>query len=304
MSRHRRLAHPHSTKMGSEYGRSTRSSVGRPTASLLTDPGVQNYRTWFLVTAFIIPFLALDVRVNGFWRTQLLPSPFACVAFMAGLYFLVIRLIKSRAIRVTLITGPIVVALACGFVANALYYEHLNKMWDTLRAPVERLLLAVPGVKDGTIIMLQDVPPRRQLWGSNYWFDQLMRLAYPRRSVAGSYTFANNPSDSAAVQAVVAAGGELVTLASGRQVLAPHGHLFFIYGDRVSLARTFLSTFVDSGRMEQVVVVRWTESGPFQVAENADIIAMVVGPKKEYYAPYARIQPQMSDVARRRFVHP
>jgi hypothetical protein len=273
-----------------------------------------NVMLFALASASVVPFLALD-EGGGYWRTQLLAGPFASILMALFLFTMTVHVPRRAAMRSSLI-GAVIYACTLlavtmwGFTANAVSYQAYNLEWQQIRAPIERLLEAVPGVKSGTIIMLQGVPFRFNAahigccaaWGSNYWFDMLLRLAYPKTEVAGSYALDLASATPGEIKTTTDSGGEVLQLANGRKILAPHGQLHFIDNDRVSLAKSYYSTLVDSAGIENVIVLEWRGGGPFKIVRNTDEIELAVNPHKHLYNPDARIDPAgLSQIARRRF---
>jgi hypothetical protein len=277
-----------------------RSEVPRPTLLRLVAT------LFILVSAFLAPFLALEAG-GGFWRTQILAGPFASILMAMVLYFLTIYLARRVAHSIVARSAAYSCALLAiamsGFAANAVGYGVYNAQWQEIRAPIERLLEAVPSVKPGTIIMLQDVPVKFiQSWGSNFWFDMLVRLAYPRTQVAGSYTFDLARATPEDIQGIIDSGGGILQLQNGRKVLITHGHDYVIKGDRVGLEKSYLPTLVASAGIESAIVLQWRNSGPFKIIRNAEDIEMAVNPNKDRYSPDACINPAgLSDIAQRRF---
>ena len=261
---------------------------------------------FILASAFLAPFLALDEAAAGYWRTQILAGPFASILIVVLLYFLFIYLpqpvMHSKIATAAMYSGALLLVTMAGFTANAVSYQAYNDEWEQTRGPIERLLKTVPGVKPGTIIMLQGVPVGAAPWGSNFWFDILIRLAYPKIEVAGAYSFDLASASAEEVKNIVGSGGQVLQLQNGRQVLVPHGHAFVIEDDQVHLAEAYLPTLITSATIENAIVLKWSANGPLKIIHNVDEIELAENPTRGRYNPDARIDlTGLSAVARRRF---
>jgi hypothetical protein len=252
-----------------------------------------------LAAAFQAPFVALDPRQAGLWRTEILPSPFAAMAFAAVIEFIADRL-TEKAARLFWAT-ILLFFLGCGLMANAMSYKYWNEAWERIRAPITRMLTAVPNLKPDTVLIVQDVPATFQDWGSNFWFDILCKLAYPRVPISGSYTFAW-PADPADIAGVEASGATVMRIGD-HQVLVQHGTAFGIEGDKVKVMREYMRPTVQAADLTQVVVLRWTKSGTFQVVTDPKEIEMAVDAAPGY-DPQTRIVSPISPVSQRRFALP
>jgi hypothetical protein len=259
-----------------------------------------------LASAFLAPFLALDAG-GGYWRTQILAGPFASIAIALLLYLFIVYLPRHAGMRSVM---PSIGVYSCalfaiamtGFAANALSHRVYNSEWQQIRVPIERLLETIPSVKSGTIIMLQGVPVGSAPWGSNWWFDILVRLAYPRTQVAGAYSFDLASATPADVKSVVSSGGEVLQLKNGRKFLAPHGGAYVIEGDKAVFEKFYRPTLISAAGIENVVVLEWRNDGQFKIVRNTDEVELAVSPDKDHYDPDARIDPAgLSEIARRRF---
>jgi hypothetical protein len=248
-----------------------------------------------LSLAFVLPFLALPAG-GGFWRTQILAAPFASIA-VAAVSWLVIRPLAAR-VRAAIILCLVVFYGSLGFVATSASYDRWNREWEPFRAPIERLLQAVPSVKAGTIILLQGVPPG-VLWESNYWFDMIVRLAYPQVLVAGSYTLAAADVQIGANDTSI----ERISLGDEKHLYKPAGSLFIVEGGHVASIPVNGpdGPSIIRGRLDQVVAIRWTNVGPMQVIDRAGDIEAATTVDAEQYRPRERILGSISPVARRRF---
>lgn len=272
-------------------------------------PHVDALRTictlFLLIASFLMPFVALKSG-NGSWRTQILPGPFAsilgAIIITYGFLYLLKYVRVSIGARCAFYSIISLAVLSVGFVSITERYRTYNRGWEPIRAPIARLLQTIPAVRPGTVIMLQNVPTTVIQWGSNYWFDILLRLCYPNTKVSGSYTFASAQSQSPEIAFIMNVGGQFVALSNGKSILAPHGSLHGIEGENVTLFLKDTSTLIDSARLEDVIVLDWTDSGPFKIIRDANQIDLAASPRVENYHPESRIISQTaSPIALRRF---
>ena len=259
-----------------------------------------------LACAFVAPFLALNAG-GGYWRTQILAAPFASIVMVMALYFFILHLGRAQsralAIRAIAYSSTLLAISTTGFAANAVSYSAYNTQWRQIRAPIQRLLATVPDVVPGTIIMLQRVPADGAPWGSNFWFDILVRLAYPNKVVAGAYSFDLANSEARQVKDILSRGGEILNLRDGRRVLVPHGHAYVIDGNRIALAKRYLPPLVESADSDRAIVLEWSKEGPFKIVTNVDEIDLAINPEGAKYHPEMRINRSgPSVIALRRFV--
>jgi hypothetical protein len=62
--------------------------------------------------------------------------------------------------------------------------------WQTHLVAMQQMLRAAPRVQDGTVIVMTNVPKNRDPFSSSdFWFNNALRLAYPRTTVAGVYYY-------------------------------------------------------------------------------------------------------------------
>jgi hypothetical protein len=251
----------------------------------------------------LLPFLALPRSLAGLWRTQIVASPWGALAVAIGLYLVSIRIRRrwlDAGLRLSLLTG----FGLCGLVGNAISYAHWTVAWEKVRAPMERLIESAPQVRDGTIVMLQGVPTSFTTWGSNFWFDMLIRLAYPRAKVAGSYTHSAASENDPQTKGIIAAGGRIVPGQGNMLTVAPHGHFFVVTGDQVVLGGTYLPTLLNGAPLQSAIVLQWTDSGPFERIRDVRLINAATAPNPEAYDPDRNVTSETpSAVSRNRFFH-
>jgi len=62
--------------------------------------------------------------------------------------------------------------------------------WNIHWPAMQRLVRSIPRVRDDTVVVMTNVPRSRDpFYGSHFWFDNALRLAYPRTRVAGIYFY-------------------------------------------------------------------------------------------------------------------
>lgn len=252
---------------------------------------------------FLLPFDAMPMSLAGYWRTQILPSPWAALMLSIALFWLCSTIEVPWQKRVVRLAFAGVICLV-GFSVNTLSYNRWAEEWEKVRSPIERLVEAVPQVKDGTVILLQDVPPTFNAWGSNFWFDILLRLAYPHTKVAGSYSYSFEQSSDPRLARLLAEGGKVINGQGKLITVAPHGHFYFIRGNSTALKLTYLTTLIDEAPLKNTIVLKWTGSGPFKIVADADQIDAADKPAPDEYNPQSNITgttPQ--NIAKNRFFY-
>jgi hypothetical protein len=262
----------------------------------------------------LLPFLALPRSMAGAWRTQIIASPWAALAISIGLYLVSTR-IRRRwldiGLRLSVLTG----FSLCGLLANLISYAHWTVAWEKVRAPVQHLIEAIPQVRDETIVMLQGVPPVTLTllhglppvynWASNYWFDLLIRLAYPGTKVSGSYTHSVESENDWRAKGIIAAGGRIVPGQGNMLTVAPpQGPLFVVKSDQVVEDTTYLPTLLNGAPLQNAIVLQWTDNGPFRRIRDVRFIDAATAPNPEAYDPDRNVTSETSSaVTRNRFFH-
>jgi hypothetical protein len=251
--------------------------------------------SFLLASAFVLPYVAMKLTGQTYWRTLNLAVPFAAIFIAQTVVLLGSFNVLGRALAAAALGGMLLV----GYSANAATYARYNEAWERIRAPVARSLRTAPDVAEGTIILWQDVPPGKDYWTSDFWFDHLVRLAYPGRNVHASYTLRSDPNDAAGLAIVQRNQGKSIAFPDGRTLFIPHSHFFRIEG-RVLVAET-AHPRLKSASLKSALVLGWSEAGPFRLIEDATDIRAATSPESSYYRPEERIRPTISPIAKRRF---
>jgi hypothetical protein len=279
------------------FGRSIgdKSCTPRPVGSALT----LSVTLFVIASAFLLPYLALNVRANGYFRTHILAAPYASIIIAIGVYAFSVALFTPMLRRIvfsTILCG----FLVTGFAANAVSYSDYNRWWERIQAPMYRLLQSVPAVEDGTVIMLQGVPAGHHWGPDNFGFDYLLRLAYPHSKVAGSYTYQVDDISTAMLESVIKQGGKLISIGT-KKILHPQNHVFLIEGRDVIAQDQRWPPLISKASIEEVIVLRWSDATSFEIVESTEDIDMAVAPQGGSYSPRQRIKPNLSGIAKRRF---
>jgi hypothetical protein len=166
------------------------------TSALLLGAGVI-----LLVLSF--PAYVILSSARMLWRTQFLSGIGAALVLAAAVGIL-LQLTQRRVVRLTglAVAGALVAffgvraAYACG--------EFHYGRWERQRLAIAAVLAQAPRVRPGTVVVLTGVPKEADPFGDNMWFDMALRLAYPRKPVAGAYFYSDGtrpPGSGLQVQA-------------------------------------------------------------------------------------------------------
>jgi hypothetical protein len=171
-------------------------------------PPVCRWGSWQLLAAGIVflvlsfpAFLALaTARVP--WRTQLLSAIGSAMVFGAvlGLIAELAPRPHLRPIVALALAVPIMWIGACRTIQHGGYHR---SVWERHLRGMRELLRAVPLVRDGSVVVMTNVPRGDDPFNDQYWFNLALRLAYPRTTVAGIYYYddgAAGPSRSLQLQ--------------------------------------------------------------------------------------------------------
>lgn len=85
--------------------------------------------------------------------------------------------------------------------------------------------------------------------------------------------------------------------------VAPHGHFYFINGDEAKLTITYLPTLIEKAPLENIIVLRWTNLGPFDLVTDVNQIKAAENPTPSAYLPKNNITSAPSDIVKNRFFH-
>ena len=170
-------------------------------------------------------YLLLGTARNG-WRTQFLSGFGTAMVLGSAIALLTVWISNRRwqsVVSVVLVIPFIwygsIIAIERGGRHRWYWQRHLRGVQEVLRA--------APQVRDGTVIILVDVPKANDPFGDDFWFDMAMRLAYPGVKVGGIY-FYDDGSPNSGNNMVLQRGqwawdgkhaGGLVNLAGSDQLL-------------------------------------------------------------------------------------
>ena len=145
--------------------------------------------TGLLLLALSFPAYLILESARSLWRTQILSGFGAALVFASA-----ITLCASFAPKAWLRFG--IIALLGGLVVGYGSFSAVKKsafhlwIWERQRSAVAQILSVAPQLKDGTLVILADVPKDNDPFlGDEMWFDMALRLAYPGTPVAGSYFY-------------------------------------------------------------------------------------------------------------------
>ncbi|HLK18713.1 MAG TPA: hypothetical protein VKT81_07145 [Bryobacteraceae bacterium] len=123
------------------------------------------------------------------WRTQILSSFGAGLVLAAAIGFLA-SVASRKWVRASILTA--LGALVAGYgafsaVKKCAFHEWV---WERQHAAMAQVLEIAPRLKDGTRVVLIDVPRGDDPFlNENEWFNMALRLAYPGTKVSGHYSY-------------------------------------------------------------------------------------------------------------------
>ena len=142
-----------------------------------------------LLLALSFPAYLILESARSLWRTQIL-SGFGAALILAAAIGLATSYAQSNWIRISII------ALLGGLVVGYGSFSAVKKsafhlwVWERQRSAMAQVLGIAPRLKDGTLVILTDVPKENDPFlGDEMWFDMALRLAYPGTRVAGVYYY-------------------------------------------------------------------------------------------------------------------
>ena len=145
--------------------------------------------TGLLLLALSFPAYLILESARSLWRTQIL-SGFGAALILAAGIGLAASYAQSNWIRISII------ALLGGLVVGYGSFSAVKKsafhlwVWERQRSAMAQVLSVAPRLKDGTLVILTDVPQKNDPFlGDEMWFDMAVRLAYPGTRVAGVYFY-------------------------------------------------------------------------------------------------------------------
>ena len=157
--------------------------------SNLEIPLLKIYLSLFFISLCIfIPF-ALSTSATNLWRTHLIAS--APLALIMGLFLYSQLLIFSKQrMFIILIIGVII------FVSSVTFFERgikHQKDWEIQRNVASKLLTVAPCLPTNSNLVLlvkkesSTGGTEQSAFGDNYWFQQMLKLVYPKSNITGFY---------------------------------------------------------------------------------------------------------------------
>ena len=226
-------------------------------------------RVWRLLAAGFI-FLALSfpayVLLAGARqprRTQLLSSFAAAIVLGAVIHILagLIPRVRWRPVLAILLAVPVIWVGAYRTIERG--GSHRGE-WQTHLPTMRQILRAVPAVKEGTIVVMTNIPRDADAFtNSAYWFNLSLRLMYPRTTVGGIYYFNDNSP-------------------------APSNNLH-LRGDQWEFTGESVAPMVVSGRVNQTLVLEYDRSGTARILEQIPSFVCNEQCSQQAYDPHSRI---------------
>jgi hypothetical protein len=122
-------------------------------------------------------------------RTQLLSAIAASIVLGAALV-LIAEILPHRWSRSVVAIGLAVPIVWLGSWRTIEREGGQRAEWDVHLTAMKQLLRTVPRVQEGTVVVMTNVPKGADpFYSYNFWFDNALRLAYPRTTVAGVYYY-------------------------------------------------------------------------------------------------------------------
>lgn len=217
----------------------------------------------FLILSFPAHLLLEGAR--SLRRTQLLSAIAASIVLGVAIY-LVATYFPSTRFRPFLalfLVAPVMWVGACRVIERQ---AKQRAEWDPHLSAMRDLIRGVPRVKDGTIIVMTNVPKDRDpfyAWG--FWYNNALRLAYPHTQVAGVFYY----QDSEA---------------------APGDNLRLIH-DRWEYTGQDIAPLVQSAPVDNTLVLEFQGSGAPRIVAQIPSFLCPGGCSMERYHPETRILP-------------
>jgi hypothetical protein len=233
--------------------------------------GVRDGRLWrLLCVGFVFLLLSFPVQLllagaRELRRTQLL-SAIAASIVLGCLVYLIAGWIPPKALRpgaAFLLVAPIVWFGACRVIERqashrAQWNYHLTAMRDLVRG--------IGRLKDGTVVVMTNIPRDRDpFYAYAFWFNNALRLAYPRTEVAGVYYFADGqpePSNN-------------LRLSDNRWTYSGGGVI----------------PLIQSAGIDQTLVLQFRRAGPPEVLPAIPPFVCAQNCSSDQYRPETRILP-------------
>jgi hypothetical protein len=227
----------------------------------------------FLVLSFPAHLLLAAAREPR--RTQLLSGIAASIVLGALCSLLAAALPRPRFRQLCAVTLAVPIVFV-GAVRTIERQASHRAEWNHHLPIMQRLLRSVPRVRDGTVVVMTDVPRSPDpFYASHFWFNNALRLAYPRTVVAGVYYYEDGTP-----------GPDMNLRLQGRQ---------WLYTNEA------IPPMITSADITQTIVLRDDRSG-MQVLSEIPALVCADGCVAHPYDPLARIEAGPPAIeARRRY---
>jgi hypothetical protein len=226
-------------------------------------------RVWRLLAAGLL-FLALSfpayVLLAGARiprRTQLLSSFAAAIVLGAVIYILagLVRPVRWRPVVAVLLALPVIWVGAYRTIERGGSHRW---DWQMHVQTMRQILRAAPAVKEGTIIIMTNVPKDADaFFNSTFWFNLSLRLMYPRTTVGGIYYY----SDSSP---------------------APVNNLR-LHGDQWEFTGEGIAPMTVSGSVSQTLVIEYDRAGTARILGRIPAFVCNERCSEQVYDPQSRI---------------
>jgi hypothetical protein len=136
--------------------------------------------------------------------------------------------------------------------------------WITNLEAMRQLLRAVPSVKDGTVVVMTNVPKEVDpFFRFAFWYNNALRLAYPRTTVAGVYYYDDGTP-------------------------APSDNLR-LTGTRWEFTGESIAPPITSANIDQTLVIEYARTGTDKILPKVPSFVCDGQCSGQFYDPYARI---------------
>jgi hypothetical protein len=226
-------------------------------------------QVWRLLAAGLV-FLALSFPAYVLLaaarqprRTQLLSSFAAAIVLGAVIHVLagLVPRVRWRPAVAILLAVPVIWVGAYRTIERGGSHR---REWRAHVPTMRQILRAVPAVKDGTVVVMTNIPRDADAFtGSAYWFNLSLRLLYPRTTVGGIYYYDDHSPAFA-------------------DNLRLHGGQWEFTGVGVA-------PMVVAGNVNQTIVIEYDRSGTAKVLEHIPSFVCNGECSGQVYDPQSRI---------------
>ena len=215
----------------------------------------------FLVLSFPAHLLLATVMQQR--RTQLL-SAIAAAIVLGTVLNIVAGLIpreRWRPVLAIFLAVPVMWIGACRTIERG---GSLRWDWITHVEAMRQLLRAVPRLKDETVVVMTNVPKEADpFFHFAFWYNNALRLAYPRTRVAGVYYYDDGtpgPSDNLRLS-----------------------------GARWEFTGESIAPIITTASIDQTLVIEYAQAGPAKIVPNIPSFVCDGQCSGHFYDPYGRI---------------